>query len=66
MPAPRTTVTCPDCGLRETFAKLQPARACIEAHRRKTGHEPDWELGELSSGVVRAGDEAGVCGRCER
>jgi hypothetical protein len=60
------TVRCPDCGLTETFEKLQSARTCIEAHRVETGHDPDWELGELSPGVQRAGAAAGVCGRCER
>lgn len=59
----RATVTCPDCDLRERFEKLQSARERIEVHRRETGHEPFWELGELSNGVVRAGDAAGVCGR---
>jgi len=65
MTAPRATVTCPDCDLRESFEKLQPARERIEAHRRETAHDPVWELGELSPGVVRAGDAAGVCGRRE-
>lgn len=59
----RATVTCPDCDLRRSFEKLQPARECIESHRQETGHDPSWELGELSEGVVRAGDAAGVCGR---
>jgi len=59
------TVSCPDCDLRETFENLQPARECVERHRRETGHEPVWELGPLSEGVVRAGDAAGGCG-CDR
>lgn len=58
----RATVTCPDCPLDETFEKLGPARACIEGHRRETGHDPIWELASLSSGVERAGEAAGVCG----
>ncbi|WP_115863093.1 DUF7542 family protein [Halorussus litoreus] len=57
------TVTCPDCDLEETFEKLAAARSRIESHRVETGHEPTWELGRLDSGVERAGDEAGVCGR---
>lgn len=59
----RATVTCPECELMETFTKLREARARIEDHRLATGHDPIWELSNLSSGVERAGDEAGVCGR---
>ena len=59
----RATVTCPDCDLEETFAKLGTARAAIEAHREETGHWATWELSRLDPGVERAGDEAGVCGR---
>jgi hypothetical protein len=66
MPSTRATVTCPDCGLAETFTKLQAAREHIDAHRQETGHDPDWELEALSRGVVRAGAEAGVCGRRDR
>ncbi|MFB6160959.1 MAG: hypothetical protein ABEJ61_07250 [Haloferacaceae archaeon] len=66
MTGPRATVRCRDCDLTEAFEKLQPARTRIEAHREERGHDPYWELGELSPGVQRAGDEAGVCGRCER
>ena len=62
MASTRATVTCPDCDLAEAFEKLGPARERIEQHRRETGHDPIWELGELSEGVVRAGDAAGVCG----
>ncbi|MFB6129294.1 MAG: hypothetical protein ABEJ28_00540 [Salinigranum sp.] len=62
----RATVTCADCDLTETFDKLQTARAFLEAHREETGHDPYWELGELSPGVVRAGAAAGVCGVPER
>jgi hypothetical protein len=63
MSSERATVHCPDCELTRSFEKLQPARECIESHRRETGHDPVWELGELSPGVVAAGDAAGVCGR---
>ncbi|UPV76550.1 hypothetical protein M0R89_18635 (plasmid) [Halorussus limi] len=59
----RATVTCPDCGLEESFRKLADARSRIEDHREETGHDPTWELGRLSEGVERAGDEAGICGR---
>lgn len=56
------TVICPDCGVREGFATLRPAREFVEHHRRETGHEPDWEIRGLSPGVERAGADAGVCG----
>lgn len=59
----QATVTCPSCGLEETFEKLQAARTCIEDHRAETGHDPVWELHGFSEGVERAGDAAGVCGR---
>lgn len=62
MPSERATVRCPDCELTQSFEKLQPARECIETHRRETGHDPVWELASLSSGVERAGEAAGVCG----
>ncbi|MFC7079188.1 DUF7542 family protein [Halorussus caseinilyticus] len=63
MASKRATVTCPDCGLEETFTKLGTARSCIEDHRTETGHEATWELHQLDAGVERAGDDAGVCGR---
>jgi hypothetical protein len=66
MTDPQATVSCPDCDLAEAFEKLQPARECIETHRRETGHDPVWELGDLSEGVVRMGDAAGVCGLPDR
>ncbi|WP_435116413.1 DUF7542 family protein [Halolamina sp. C58] len=59
----RVTVTCDDCALAETFDSLGAARAFVEEHRTETGHDPTWELPSLASGVERAGDEAGVCGR---
>lgn len=62
MASHRATVTCPDCDLAAAFENLGEARAAIENHRRKTGHDPLWELGHLDDGVVRAGDAAGVCG----
>ncbi|MFC4451538.1 DUF7542 family protein [Halorussus aquaticus] len=65
MPDERATVTCPDCDFRETFERLRTARSRIEDHRTETGHEAEWELHRLDSGVERAGDEAGVCGRPE-
>ena len=61
MPSSHATVTCPDCEFREEFGKLQPARECVERHRRETGHEPTWSLDQLADGVVRAGDAAGGC-----
>jgi len=62
MPSDRATVLCADCDLRETYGKLQPARERIDTHRAETGHDPYWELGDLSPGVVQMGDAAGVCG----
>lgn len=61
----RATVTCPDCDLDETFARLRDARERIADHRRENGHRATWELHSLDAGVERAGDEAGVCGRPE-
>ncbi|WP_410765262.1 hypothetical protein [Haloferax sp. DFSO60] len=58
----RATVTCPACGLEESFSKLAHARLFIEKHRDETGHDPVWELGRFPSGVEQMGDEAGVCG----
>lgn len=58
----RATVTCPDCDHEETFESLGAARQWIDDHERETGHDPVWELGELASGVERAGASAGVCG----
>lgn len=63
MAGKRATVTCPECDLDETFTKLATARERIEDHRTETGHEATWKLHELSAGVERAGDDAGVCGR---
>lgn len=62
MTSPRATVSCPACGHEETFESLADARAWIDDHERETGHDPTWELGELSPGVERAGASAGVCG----
>lgn len=56
-------VTCAACERKETFGTLGTAREFIEDHRTETGHEATWELPQLSTGVERAGDEAGVCGR---
>ena len=62
MSSDHAVVTCPDCDLQNVFEKLQPARECVERHRRETGHEPVWTLGPLADGVVRAGAAAGGCG----
>jgi hypothetical protein len=59
----RATVVCPECGFEETFTKLGAARTALESHRTETGHDPTWEVHRLASGVERAGDDAGVCGR---
>lgn len=58
----RVTVTCPDCGLEESFSKLRDARERVDDHEAD-GHDPDWQIEQLASGVERAGDDAGVCGR---
>ncbi|MFW5911517.1 MAG: DUF7542 family protein [Halolamina sp.] len=63
MPDDPVIVSCPDCDVREQFDSLGEAREFVETHRIETGHDPDWELPVLASGVERAGDEAGVCGR---
>ncbi|WP_158059415.1 DUF7542 family protein [Halorussus halophilus] len=63
MASKRATVTCPDCDVDETFEKLRAARTRIDDHRAETGHEATWQLHRLSSGVERAGDDAGICGR---
>ena len=58
-----TVVRCSDCEYAATFESLQDAREAMDDHERGTGHAVEWELGRLSSGVERAGDDAGVCGR---
>ena len=58
-----TVVSCGACDLTKSFDSLGAAREFVEAHRVETGHEAEWELSRLASGVERAGDEAGVCGR---
>lgn len=65
MPDHRATVTCPTCGLEESFDRLAAARTRIEEHREGTGHDPLWELSRIAPGVERAGEEAGVCGRLD-
>lgn len=62
MKTPRARVACPDCGHEEAFESLAEARRWIDEHERETGHDPVWELGEMASGVERAGASAGVCG----
>lgn len=59
---PPATVRCPDCGFEGAFDSLGDARAWLDDHERETGHDPTWELAELSPGVERAGAAAGVCG----
>ena len=56
-------VRCTDCAYEESFDSLRRARTALDEHERATGHAVDWEIGGLSSGVERAGDDAGVCGR---
>lgn len=58
-------VSCPACEDSAAFDTLGEARSFIETHRTETGHEATWELPDFDSGVQRAGDEAGVCGRPE-
>jgi hypothetical protein len=56
-------VRCADCAYEEAFDSLRRARTALADHERATGHAVDWEIGRLSPGVERAGDDAGVCGR---
>ncbi|KOX98314.1 hypothetical protein EXE48_17785 [Halorubrum sp. ASP1] len=63
-PMPTTVrVRCTDCAYDETFDSLRRARTALDDHERATSHAVDWEIGGLSAGVERAGDDAGVCGR---
>lgn len=56
-------VRCADCAYEEAFDSLRRARTALDDHERATNHAVDWEIGGLSPGVERAGDDAGVCGR---
>jgi hypothetical protein len=56
-------VRCDGCSYEETFQSLRAARTALDEHERETAHALDWYIGELSAGVERAGDDAGVCGR---
>ncbi|TKX48210.1 hypothetical protein EXE41_02340 [Halorubrum sp. SD690R] len=58
-------VRCTDCAYDEAFDSLRRARTALDDHERATGHAVDWQIGGLTAGVERAGDDAGVCGRDE-
>lgn len=55
-------VRCADCAYESAFDSLRAARTALADHERATGHDVDWQIGRLSAGVERAGDDAGVCG----
>ncbi len=59
----RVAVRCADCSFSATHRRLPDARAAIDEHESATGHEVAWEIRTLAAGVVRAGADAGVCGR---
>ena len=56
-------VRCDDCSHEAAFGSLRRARTALSEHERATGHAADWEIGSLTDGVERAGDDAAVCGR---
>lgn len=58
----KVTVDCIDCAYAETYDSLRVARTELDEHERTTGHTVDWEIESLSTGVERAGADAGVCG----
>jgi hypothetical protein len=51
------------CGYAERFEQLRAAREALARHASKDGHDPEWTIHGVASGVTRAGSEAGVCGR---
>jgi hypothetical protein len=55
-------VECRDCDFRETFPNLGKARVALDGHESDTGHDVDWEIGHVASGVEQAGADAGICG----
>ena len=61
----RVTVRCRDCSLATTHDRLRDARVAVDDHGSTTGHEVEWTIESLDSGVSRAGADAGVCGRPE-
>lgn len=55
-------VACQDCGFRESFPNLGKARVALDDHETETGHDIDWEIDRVASGVEQAGADAGICG----
>jgi hypothetical protein len=51
------------CGYAERFEQLRAAREALARHATKDGHDPEWTIHGVATGVTRAGEEAGVCGR---
>ncbi|SDN13812.1 hypothetical protein SAMN04487949_3447 [Halogranum gelatinilyticum] len=60
--ATSVTVACADCPYTEVYDSLRVARTALDEHEQATGHRVDWQIGRLSTGVERAGSDAGVCG----
>lgn len=65
MDGTRVTVRCRDCSLATTHDRLRDARVAVNDHESTTGHEVEWTIESLDSGVSQAGADAGVCGRPE-
>lgn len=63
MTGTHVAVRCLDCEFREEYSKLPEARSALDAHESETDHTVNWQIEKLSSGVERAGADAGVCGR---
>ncbi|QAU13686.1 hypothetical protein EKH57_13700 [Halorubrum sp. BOL3-1] len=65
MDGTRVTVRCRDCSLAATHDRLRDARTAVDDHESTTGHEVEWTIESIDSGVSQAGADAGVCGRPE-
>ncbi|MCF2208271.1 hypothetical protein KVP04_03530 [Halobacterium salinarum] len=60
MPTGEILVSC-SCGFEAAFDRLRDARGVLAAHE-DAGHDAEWEIQRLASGVEEAGADAGVCG----
>jgi len=61
----RVAVDCVDCSFSATHRRLPDARTAVDQHESTTGHKVVWDIRTLAAGVMRAGADAGVCGRPE-
>ena len=61
----RVTVRCHDCSFATTHDRLRDARTAVDDHESTTGHDVDWTIESVATGVSKAGADAGVCGRPE-